>query len=770
MLKKIAVVLMLFIVPAFVFAADDLIGKDHWSYKNIKELSESGIITMPLEKDSLTRAEVVDYINNGVNNVLYAAAGDSSSGGSDLMGKINKLYDLVKAYMTDMMRTEKKLDDILNTIGDLSAKKKEIEMKQDKLLNSIGMRINGESNAYMTDLLLFGNQFQSAGLPVERVRPITQYVDLKFSLRARKDLYAEATFRLENMFGGFWGSKDVYGLRRFFIQGDMPVSFVFGDFQGKQTPFTLWAVDDERPFEAKVFADKRDMNKNELYLLDNSWPLNGGKLQTIVELFDSVDVNMMVLGARLGESNKPGYGGVTYVHDRYMIGGRIATDFSLKDMLEVGVNYNEITDAKDTGTQLTPAQNLDPFRKDVFNNYVISGDGLFKYQFGEGDEDGYVKVLGEFAKSMYTPKKGKQWAQWYYDNATYQYVTKSSHHYAEGTAIKAGIEANYFNTTVEISYKNVGNSFTAYASQTRIYNEGDNFGYLTQNNTWNINPGVGLPPAYTIGGEIYPFTMYNPVIVLHKAGMGIASIPNYINGTGVMRSGNLLYYPLNENATNPYGDSTPNRSGIRIGLKGDYFDGMISPKFNFEMASEPEPFIKNKPKNFSVIEFGAKAEYWQLAVMGGIKMESVKNDAVGNSKIAYDSMGIDLGLEYQIIKKKLLAYFGFKSNVIKGTDSILFATAETPSTLSRVPMPRGVASFISERYDHTITSLGGGVEFKVAKPVTMGIYFTNTLIEDNRTVKTAEDAIYYGEPIGTKFSDYNSYNAQELGAKISILF
>ncbi|OPZ63318.1 MAG: hypothetical protein BWY84_00993 [Candidatus Aerophobetes bacterium ADurb.Bin490] len=74
------------------------------------------------------------------------------------------------------------------------------------------------------------------------------------------------------------------------------------------------------------------------------------------------------------------------------------------------------------------------------------------------------------------------------------------------------------------------------------------------------------------------------------------------------------------------------------------------------------------------------------------------------------------------------------------------------------------------RYDHTITSLGGGIEFKVAKPVSMGLYFTNTLIQDNAVVKTAEDAVYYGKTIGTKMSDYNSFNAQELGAKISILF
>ncbi len=267
MLKKIAILLAVLLVPVFVMSSGDTIGRDNWTYQDLKSLSDAGIITKPLTKDTLTRAEVVEYINDGVRNVLAANKPlASSSSDAELAGQIDKLYNLVKAYMTDMMKTEQKLDSILETIGDLKVKKESIEKRQDRLLNAMGMRINGESSAYMTDLLLYGSNYIAMDSPDKRYRPITQYLDLKFSLNATKELYSEATFRVENVYGGFWGSMDIYGLRRFFIQGQYPISFVFGDFQAKMTPFTLWADDDEKPYEAKVFADKREMNKKELYL------------------------------------------------------------------------------------------------------------------------------------------------------------------------------------------------------------------------------------------------------------------------------------------------------------------------------------------------------------------------------------------------------------------------------------------------------------------------------------------------------------------------
>ncbi|MFW6210761.1 MAG: hypothetical protein ACOC4H_01430 [bacterium] len=718
------------VIPVMIFGSN--ITKDHWSYKDIKSLVDQGIITKPLNRDSLTRREAAEYIQNGVDNVLYAANGSYSGSEADLMEGINKLYNLVKAYMTDLAKTEKKLDDILETIGDLKLKREEIERKQNQLLKAMGLRINGESAAYMTDVLLFGNKYMSQDDPAERYRPITQYIDLKFSLWARKELYAEATFRLENLFGGFWGSQDIYGLRRFFIQGDFPVSFVLGGFQGKLTPFTLWAVDDEHPLEAKMFADRRQMNKDELYLLDNSWPMTGGKLHTIVEIMDAVDVGVQVIGARLQEAGRANYfkffPGLGYIlepfkHDQYFLGGRINTDLTMTDIVDVGVNFSEIIDAKDTGSIEEP----------TLHNYIISGDLKAGYDV---DEDIKVGVYAEMANSWYSGDKGGSWLAWYYDSDTGE-ISEWTHQYAVGSALKGGLEANAFGANLNIEYKNVGNSFTAYAAQTRIYDQGNNEYYLTQNSTWNISTA---PPSYEIGGKVYPFTKYNPVI--NPSYKGIASTP-----------GNLLQHTFYENNINPYGDATPNRSGIKLELSGDFMNGMIQPLVCFETAEEVEAFIKDYPRKFTVIQAGAKSEIGDLKLTAGVKMEDTQNDASGNSVIAFSSSVIDLGAEYALLKKKLIVHAGMKVNAFNGVEMMISGTELAP-----------------ERFDHMITTIGAGVEYKIAVPAVIALGFSNTSISDLRVVEADTQAYYGGLPVGTEIGEWTSFHAQELDVKVSITF
>jgi hypothetical protein len=775
MFRKIALVLLVVILPAALFAAEEVIGKDNWSYKDIKDLVDSGVITKPLDKDTLTRSEAVEYIDNGVQNVLYADASALPVAGSDLTDKINKLYELVKAYMTDMMKTEQKLDDILNVIGDLKAKKKEIEMKQDRLLNGMGMRINGESSAYMTDLLLYGSKYGTVATPLDqRYRPITQYIDLKFSLHARKDLYAEATLRLENLFGAFWGSQDIYGLRRFFIQADMPVSFIIGGYQGKLTPFTLWAGDDSRPFESKIISDKRDMNKNELYLLDDSWPLEGAKVQTIMELFDTLDVNLTVLGARLAkydsnttvstftlfDSRNPygtvdGYIAPHALHDQFLIGGRMSSDFTLKDVLNVGVNYVEVSDSRDTGVYTAP----------MVDNYVFSLDGNVNIKFSD---DFTAKVYGESAGSWYTGDKGNTWTENIYDAKVWNPITQSfgetttsTYHFATDSALKGGLSLNFLGTSLDLSYKNVGNSFTAYAAQTRIYAQGSNYYYVTQNNTWNINnfniqsPNIPINscPIYMIGGQVYPLSRYNPSIITART--GIASIP-----------GNLLEGVFYENNTNPYGDATPDRQGFKAQFKGDYGNGIFQPMFSFESESEPVAFVVGHPRVFSVVEGGAKSEFGQFVITAGYKSEDTENGATGVSKVALTSSVIDFGVECELIPKKLSALVGFKQNTFNGTELMTDDLAVVASYFT--------PSLKQYRFDHTLTTLAAGINYQVAKPAIIGFSFSNTQVNDNRVVTKDANGVEYFEygtlPVGTKMSKYNSFGAQEFDVKVSIFF
>ena len=720
MVKKALVIIAALLMPFIIMAEAGEIGKDHWSYKDIQDLVDSGIITKPLTKDSLTRDEVVTYINNGVENVLAANTGSKGSDAA-LMDKINKLYNLVKAYMTDLMRSEKKLDEIIETIGDLKVKKKEIEQKQNKLMKLMGMRINGDSAAYMTDVLLYGNNFAAAS---QRYRPITQYIDLKFSLHANKDLYAEATFRLENLFGGFWGSQDIYGLKRFFIQGDYPVSFLVGDYQGKLTPYTLWAVDDERPLEAKVFKDKRDMNKKELYLMDNTWPLTGGKVHTILEIVDKVDVGIQLLLARLGEAGKSNYrtydpsSGIfmptSYNHDQYLFAGRINTDGSLHDMLDVGLNYLEIIDAKDTGTFTAP----------VIHNYVMSADAHAEVDVAEGIK---AKIGGEFAMSHYNNSK----------------FTGS---YVKDSAYNGGVEVSAFGINVKARYKAAGNSFTAYAAQTRMYDSRINAEYLTQNSTWNID---GNPPSYIIGGRIYPFTQYNPTInVSYGDGVnsftGMASYPE-----------NMLGHELCENNVYPYGDSTPNRQGIELVIDGSYdLEDMaiISPYVKFDTATQQvEELAYNTTtaqydvaipkKSYMSIEGGAKVEVMMVTVGGGIKMTDTNNTAEGGV-VDFKSTIIDAGAEVEIMKKKLFAYAGYKSISYAGYEYGYFYDA-------------GLGEYVyginPNKADTTIDSIGVGLEYRIAKPATIGLAFSTTNITDN------EDAS-------------QSFGVQELDVTVKIEF
>src|SRR5665811_896941 len=79
MSKKIAILLAVLLVPVFVMSSGDTIGRDNWTYQDLKSLCDAGIITKPLTKDTLTRGEVVEYINDGVHNVLALNKTASSS-------------------------------------------------------------------------------------------------------------------------------------------------------------------------------------------------------------------------------------------------------------------------------------------------------------------------------------------------------------------------------------------------------------------------------------------------------------------------------------------------------------------------------------------------------------------------------------------------------------------------------------------------------------------------------------------------------------------
>jgi hypothetical protein len=576
---------------------------------------------------------------------------------------------------------------------------KELKEKQELLFGMIGVKINGEAAGYMTDLILYGKGTGTA----KKYAPLTQHLDLMFTASSGSKLKAEAVFRLQNLFGGAWGVQDIYGIRKFTITGDFPVSFVLGDYAAKLTPFTIWSCDEARETEAKIFSDKRNMNKKELYLENNAWPVTGGSLKYVTDVFGAA-VAAEVMAARLQEATKNNYqtaagfsqalsSPFTFQYEQYLWAGRIESDFALKDILKAGVNFAEIRDIKGTGLNQAAA---------LLDNYTASADASLKLF-------GIAKAKAEFAYSSY-----------HVSNSVLPQAWQNS--YINDTALMTGAEAEYMNTKIEAEFFVVGNSFTAYAAQTRMYDGYNNYPYLTQNNTWNISQAI---PAYILAAKIYPFTRYNNIILADYFAPGH----------------NMMPYNFYENNAAPYGDSTPNRQGVKVKLSGSYLDAMVEPFARFIFASEIVSYLPGVqstcPREYMVLEGGLKAKVWNFEFKGGYKFEVTDNSyTLGGTHL--ESAIIDAGLEYRLFDRLTLSA-GFKDITYMGTEYPYSYNGTKWAYAGRTS------------YDASITSIGGGVDFEITKQAKASVSYTDTKITD-------------------RINTDNTFGAQEFDARVFLKF
>ncbi len=701
MFKKFIIFILILLVPFLVFSSNDVFDSESDVYTSIKNLSDEGIVKLPLTKEKLTRKEVIPYIKDAVTNILSME--DMTT---EMAAKIEIIFNLLKSFQTDMMEAGYKLSEIQDKMIELKIKQERINNKsiketQIKLLDNIGMRINGEGYAYMTDLLLHSGKYQ--GDKEIRYRPLTQYIDMIFTAYSGKEIKAEAIFRLENLFGGLWGSQDIYGLRKLTITGDFPVSFVIGHFSSKLTPYTLWANDDEQVFEAKIYKDKRDMIKKELFLSGNEWPLTGGKINYSGNIF-GVNIGIMAIGARLQEAEKSNFlispdfatttiTPVTYHYDQYMWAFRIASDLFLKEFLNIGANFIEIRDIKDTGIDHT---------KPALDNYITSVDA-------EVNLFDYAKIKSEFAFSKYAVFNSVSPVWW-------------QNSYTGDTAFKIGLETEHFNTKLQAQFFVNGNSFTAYSAQSRIYDGSNNYPYLTQNNTWNVSLAV---PYYVIAGKIYPFTRYNRVIF-----------------TNYERTGyNLMPYVLYENNAMPYGDASPNRQGLKANISSDYFGELIKPTVKFLYAQEIVSYIPGSqmfiPRDFYVVDAGFKSKIQDFEIIAGYRYELTDN-TINKGLINFTSNIINAGIEYMLFNRFLLCA-GIKDIIFSGTEYPYTWTGTNWGYLGKT------------RFDSNILSYGAGINFEITKQANAGVSWTNTSIKDNLNSVNDFSSQEIDAKIGMKF-------------------
>jgi len=575
-------------------------------------------------------------------------------------------------------------DDLLVTINKLIEKQEGLEKKSDKLAKEPGIKINGNLNFSATDILFMGNGSKIATNSetgeTMRFRPMTQYLDLIFNTFLNEKIYIEGTFRVENIIGGYWGAYGMYGIKKLFAKGEIDfVDFYLGDFPAKLTSFTLAPVEKKYQFESEIFKWKREDNKKELNLINNSWPLSGIAISKKLNIFENIlDLNYNIYAAFLGREGAYNIkiydyelqAFVPYIYDHNQFLYSLTPGLNLFNIADIKYTYLKIFDAKDSGMRDKPAK----------ENTVMSIAGRIDLVRN------ILNIYGEYAKAYYDP------AVDYRDSTITGFAEKTGNAFKiEGEIIFESIINFISKIILKGGWLQVDKDFVSYGSQTRIYDALRNNQFiLTQNNTWNVNSSGLNPQSYEIAGGIYPLTRYNNCIIV----------------------GLYLPYDIREELAFPYGEATPNRQGLFFSLNFDIINNLKL----FASYALPSEIEKEKQlidplsgeiaavneREFQVINGGFSLNIFNMLLTGGILKESVEN----SGKLYPASMEIltiDGGLKYNFLNNIYLLA-GIKLQKWNGKEIV--------SNVGKVNL------------DGNVNYYGAGIEYKIYEQVFVKLSYT----------------------------------------------
>ncbi len=602
-------------------------------------LSES----FPTDGQPLSRAQMAMYVSDAMDQATLPGAGGAvqtaqvppmapppmpgvaASAGSGAYtyspGDRQEVYRLVQQYQAELLKMGAKLDDLENRLVTLGQEKDDWSAKLDRLFRATGLSINGVAETESDDLLVLDTPNGA-----RRFWPTVGYMDLSFTARPNNALYAQMVYRMEVLFGGYWGSLNVAGVRHFIMTANLPVSFSLGDVNYRNTPLTFWADQDSYPFENEILARKRREGMDQLYLGDHTWPLTGGTVSTTLLLFDRADLALTAMGARTaiaGSTNSGETFAVTYPYDQYYAGGHAVLSPDGSDFIKLGASYFELFEPVDS-TSTVP---LYPPQK---NN--VAGVDL------EVNPAGNLSLMAEAAHSNYTPDYGGP-LNWTQGNADEGHL-----------AWKFGSKADPQKLCLSSLYVEQG--FINYAAQTRVEDSYQGGGRMPLTSNVLYNPttgGYGGPfgtgtTAISLNPEF--FTQYNNVILAtnQHATINTASLSQ--------PGGVYLTYDPAVNNSLPYGDATPNRAGGALDYQGSFGGGFLKPRIFGSHYQEvvnawyaaPETGTRTYNRGGAGFKLDLKSLGWPVKLEAGLTVEDTRS----NSFVAYTSTQVDYGLEYDL--------------------------------------------------------------------------------------------------------------------------
>jgi hypothetical protein len=361
-----------------------------------------------------------------------------------------------------------------------------------------------------------------------------------------------------------------------------------GDFKQKYTPYTLWVPEPEMMFEPTVFARQREIAMGEEFLGNNNRVLQGANFNfgaVIDPVFQELRIGAFATRLRQAGKEKPDLTGGApnmgseYGNDFDRYATAFNTDMKFVPGTKLGGTFMYIADADKTG------QNSVGVWTTAVENMVFSGRGGVGTQMISSIDSNSVKVeLGaEFAGSNYLTRNRPGGAYWKNGNITK--TDKRSFTEGDlGTAFKGGLDGEF-----KFGANGIKLDAGFIANQHNFRNE------LAQSpavfNRTILNSA--LDGYYNVFDQFY-VTAYS-----YMPAEGETGTKQPMKKSAYTRS-TLTSKELEEAITNglieqvisssmPFGQATPNRTGIVANLGLDFLDKAILVGGDVKILQEMNP-------------------------------------------------------------------------------------------------------------------------------------------------------------------------------------
>ena len=446
-------------------------------------------------------------------------------------------------------------------------------------------------------------------------------LDLNTHVNPIKDIEIFAQLRIRNSFGSFFGSGTEINVRQLRAKGTIndKVRFSVGDLFLKQSRFTLYNYDEELSgYENDMLKPYRDIIHYENFYTENRWRLQG--IQTDFSFkFDrfirTLAFDFFVTRPRGSNA----ISGTTYSSDLLLSGGSMVSEIN-KRLIFSG-NYVNLFEVASSGTQNISVRNP------VYDMALLHHFGNDKHHFEQKLETGFSQ---------------RHWLHSELENE----MTDSTSNDTKGMFFELENKYSKKDSTLSLTvgYRYVDPNFRSAGAQTR----------RLEYSAGNSNT---IYPLYTNMSITRPTSVFDLVADERIYNQDLSS--------------NLMVFnPIYSNAL-PYGDATPNRSGVylkvRMNNKSKVFLGKINAGFFKEVIGQGTA----EKRSFGLVKAALKVNLhrwldWKKELSFSASSESELTSRGGDavSSINLFSHQVNASLNMELAKKFFIhtSYKQFNAN------------------------------------------------------------------------------------------------------------